>query len=385
MKMAICGIVFGVMACIGFFALKPWAETTFQKDPGKVTIPRDEEEETDDKEEEPKTEVVVADLNMESYRQLNQSLYQVAKEVGKSIVEVRGIHGNEGWIKESFDTVNSVSGVILADNGLEILILANNSILDGAESTSVTFEDGSTYPSKLKKQDKNLGIAVFSVVRANMKSNTLEQMKVANLGNSNLVHRGDMLIALGKPFGYSDGLGYGVASSIKKEITLADGDYSLLLSDIAGSSKGSGVLANVRGEVVGLIMPKITSGANVYTTNALAISDLKKTIEMLSNGLSVPYIGILGTEVNEEIEKEQGIPRGVYVKNVETDSPAMQAGIQNGDIITNVAKSKITTWDAYQKAILEYKAGDQITLSGQRRGNDGYVEITFNVTIGSRE
>lgn len=193
------------------------------------------------------------------------------------------------------------------------------------------------------------------------------------------------MIALGKPFEYSDGLGYGVASSVKKVITLADGDYGLLLSDIPGSNKGSGVLANARGEIVGLITPRITSSANVYTANALAISDLKPTIEMLSNGQSVPYIGIVGTEVTEQVEKEQGIPRGVYVENVETDSPAMKAGIQNGDIITNVGKSKITTWDAYQKAILEYKVEEQITLSGQRRGNDGYVEIRFDVTIGSRE
>ena len=264
-------------------------------------------------------------------------------------------------------------------------MLAENSILNETERITVTFDDGNTYPAKLKKQDKNLGIAIFSVEKTKLKTGTLNYIRLAKLGNSNLVARGNMLIALGKPFGYSNGLGYGVVSSVKKSISYADGDYRLLLSDIAGSDNGSGFLLNMQGEIDGIIKRDITDDSSLCVSNALAISDLKESIELLSNGKNVPYIGISGTEVTESIEQEQGVPRGIYVRNAEPDSPAMEAGIQSGDIITNVEKSKIVTLNAYQSNILKYRVGEKVKLSGQRRSNGGYVEIEFVVTIGNRE
>ena len=89
--------------------------------------------------------------------------------------------------------------------------------------------------------------------------------------------------------------------------------------------------------------------------------------------------------MTETIEKEQGIPRGVYVRTVEAESPAMAAGIQSGDVITSIGKAKVTTLNAYQNSVIQYKTGEVVTLHGKRKGNDGYVEIDFKVTIGSRE
>lgn len=384
-KMVICGIVFGVMASISFFMLKPWAEAKFQKNPSKVTIPKDDEKDPEGEEQPPEVVLTPPELTLDSYARLNAQLYDVVREADKSIVEVRGIHGNEGWVRETYDTVNSVSGAIVADTGVEFLVLVNNSILNDTEGFTVTFNDENTYQAKLKKQDKNLGIAILGVAKKDLKSNSSNQIKVAVLGNSNQVKRGDTLIALGKPFGYSEALGYGVASSVRKKISLADGDYKLLLSDIPGNRKGSGFLINLRGEIVGVIQPQLTDGENLCVSNALAISSLKEAIELLSNGNSVPYLGIMGAEITEQIAGEQGIPRGVYVKNVESDSPAMEAGIQSGDIITNIEKTEIVTLDGYQDKILEYKAGETIRLNGKRRGNDGYVDIQFTVIIGSRE
>ena len=381
---AVCGILFGLMSCVGFFALKPWAESTFNQNTNKVTIPKDKEEKEPAKEEE-QVQTNSPEMTLESHEQLNEALFEVAKKAERGVVEVRGIHGKEGWIEETYDTVNSVSGVIIADTGVEILVLANNSVLKDAESLNCTFCDGSTYGAEMKKQDKNLGIAVFSVKKAMLKSTTTQQIMALELGNSNLVTQGDTLIALGKPFGYSDAISYGIASSIGKEISFADGDYRMILTDIPGSNNGSGIFINTAGEVVGMIKPNLSSSEKVSTSNALAISDLKTEIELLSNGKSVSYIGITGAEITAKIEEEQGLPQGLYVKNVEKDSPAMAAGIQCGDIIASVGRTKITTQDAYQNAILEYESGTQIELSGKRRSNNGYVEIKFAVTVGSKE
>ena len=381
---AACGIIFGLMSCVGFFALKPWAESTFHQNTNKVTIPKDkEEEEPTEKTEQAQTNI--PEMTVASHEQLNEALFEVAKKAEKGVVEVRGIHGKEGWIEETYDTVNSVSGVIIADTGVEILMLADSSVLKDAESLNCTFCDGSTYRADVKKQSKNLGIAVFSVKKATLKSTTMRQISVLALGNSNLVTQGDTLIALGKPFGYSDAISYGIASTVGKKISFADGDYRMILSDVPGSGNGSGIFINTAGEVVGLIKPDLSGNDHISTTNALAISDLKTEIELLSNGKSVSYVGITGAEITEKMEGEHGLPQGLYVKNVEADSPAMAAGIQCGDIITSIGKTKITTQDASQNTILEYEPGTQIELSGKRRSNNGYAEIKFTVTVGSKE
>ena len=192
-------------------------------------------------------------------------------------------------------------------------------------------------------------------------------------------------MAIGKPLGYSGSYGYGAVSSVEESISPADGNYGLILTDIPGSENGTGILLNTKGEMIVLIQHRLTSGEHVTVTNALAISDLKVMIELLSNNQGVPYVGIYGTDVTEQVEKEQGIPIGVYVKNVESESPAMSAGIQAGDVITKVGRTKINTLAAYHNAISEYSVGEQIILYGKRKGNDGYVEIEFKVTIGSRE
>lgn len=381
-RIAVYGAIFGIMACIGFFALKPWAEETFQKNPEKVKIPKDEEEETESEEEK---EVVIPEFTVESMEQMQNALYEVAREAGHSVVEIKGIHGDEGWIRENFDTVNSVSGIVIADTGVQMLILADNSIVEGSENFTVTFDENNIYDVQLQKQDKNLGIAIFGINKSAMKSGTLNYVKPIVLGNSNLTRRGELVIALGKPFGYAGGYGYGVVSSVQKRISPADGDYRLILTDIPGDENGTGVLLNTSGEMIGLIQNRIASGEHIQVTNALAISDLKATIELLSNNKSVPYIGIYGTDVTETIEKEQGIPRGVYVRTVEAESPAMAAGIQSGDVITSIGKAKVTTLNAYQNSVIQYKTGEVVTLHGKRKGNDGYVEIDFKVTIGSRE
>ena len=90
-------------------------------------------------------------------------------------------------------------------------------------------------------------------------------------------------------------------------------------------------------------------------------------------------------EVTENIAQEQGLPEGIYVKEVEADSPAMQAGIQSGDVITKIGKTTVTTLSGYRKSLLDCTSGQPLKVNGQRQGASGYVEISFDVTVGSKE
>lgn len=374
------GLLFGVAASIGFFALKPWAESTFQKNPDKIEIPKDEDIQDTLAED---TQPVQQELTIESYKELNSLLAQTSIEAKKCVVEVQGMHEDGNLLKEDAGDDYKRAGVIVADNGQELLILTDVGVLTDASELQVRFADNTRYVATLKKKSANIGMAIVGVDRSLITDATWSRIKVADLGNSNAMSQGKAVIALGNPFGYSDGMGVGIVSSIQESVMLADGEYKVIVTDMPGTAQGSGILFNVDGAVVGIINPKLGGDMGVMT--AYGISSLKSEIELMSNAKEVPYIGIIGTLVTEEISAAQNIPKGFCVTEVETDSPAMKAGIQNGDIITHIDKKKIESVVGYHSTMITQDVGTEVTLTGQRRGAEEYVEIEFTVTIGIKE
>ena len=383
-KWAILGFVFGMTACTGFFALKPWAETTFQRDTDKVEIPKDEEAE-EVTQPETVTELVQQELTMEDYRELNQVISEVAAEAKKCVVQVTGIAQDGSWANEQDSGALQSAGLIVADNGRELLILMNYSSVKSASLFQVEFADGTDHEAVLKQKDGTIDLAIFSVAKSGISEETWAQIKVAELGNSNTLQQGRTLIAVGSPFGYADGVGYGVASSVEESIVRADGKYSVIITDMPGAQKGSGFLFDTYGKVQGIIDSSFIDDGSNGILSAIGISAVKSEIELMSNGKNVPYVGIVGTVVTAEMSEAQGIPEGLYVTEVEVDSPAMKAGIQSGDVITKVGSRKVSDLEAYRKAILEQEAGKTITLTGQRRGAENYVDIKFSVTVGVKQ
>ena len=383
-KWAILGFVFGMTACTGFFALKPWAETTFQRDTDKVEIPKDEEAE-EVTQPETVSELVQQELTMEDYRELNQVISEVAAEAKKCVVQVTGIAQDGSWANEQDAGALQSAGLIVADNGRELLILTNYSSVKSASLFQVEFADGTDHEAVLKQKDGTIDLAIFSVAKSGISEETWAQIKVAGLGNSNTLQQGRTLIAVGSPFGYADGVGYGVASSVEEAIVRADGKYSVIITDMPGAQKGSGFLFDTYGKVQGIIDSSFIDDGSNGILSAIGISAVKSEIELMSNGKNVPYVGIVGTVVTAEMSEAQGIPEGLYVTEVEVDSPAMKAGIQSGDVITKVGSRKVSDLEAYRKAILEQEAGKTITLTGQRRGAENYVDIKFSVTVGVKQ
>ena len=390
-RIAIYGVILGVFACLGFFALKPWMQDIFRGNLETVSIPEDvepaanegedsaEEDGTGDAEETPQP------LTADSYEQMMASMNERAAEARKGIVSVEALEDETNWDAEMTGISRSVTGIITADNGQELLILADSSICEGASGWNVVFEDGKSCSAGLKKRDLNTGLAMFSVPRGSIGDSTWDVAKVSVLGNSNLMKQGDVVMALGNMFGYSDGMGYGIISSTEYTTAFYDGECDVMSTDIVSETDGTGVLFNMDGEVIGLISPSVWKDSETKIVNAYAISDLKSVIEIMANGESVPYIGIYGTTVTPALQKEQGMPAGVYVVDVDPDSPAMEAGIQSGDIICQVGDEKVSSISAYQGAVLQAKAGRQILIRGMRLGSDGYVDVKFTVTVGSKE
>lgn len=376
------GLVFGLAASLAFCALKPWAEAIFTRETEVVTIPEDEETEMSDTSEET---VEAQEFTVENYREMSSALTEVAKEASKSVVTVEVINDSTD-LEHLGETTESVSGVIVWKNLAEVLVAAPSRILEGdGTGIQITFNDGKTYDARLKKQDRNSQLAVFSVMTPNLKDSTKNHIQAATLGNSNVLTKGVPVIALGNQFGYSGGSGYGIVSTVNNYITVADRAYRVVTTDITASETGSGILFNTDGEVIGIGDQMVTGKDSKNLVTGYAISGIKEVIELLSNGNGVPYIGINGVEITEEIAEEQGIPQGIYVKGIESDSPAMQAGIQNGDIVVSVDGETVKTLYGLGKVVAKYKVGDQVKVVVQRQGSEEYVEVPFDVTIGSKE
>lgn len=383
-RVGIYGLIFGAFACLGFFALKPWAKSSFQGNPETVNIPKDEAPQAAQDQPSTVDQAEPPVLDVESFKAMMKSVYTIAKEADKCVATVKPVREEDALAIES-GTVESVTALILADNGQELLLLSDSSISEGADRWKATFSDNGEYDAVLKKKDKNSGFAVFSVSRTKITDATWNAIKLASLGNSNIMSKGDVVIALGNTFGYADGVGYGIISSTVNEEVLPDSQRTVLGTDIAAEAGGTGVLFNMKGEAIGMIAPGIWGGAQPNTTKALGISDLKATMELLVNGQSVPYVGIYGTTINDALSAAQDMPTGVYVAGVELDSPAMSAGIQSGDIIQEISGTKVSNSLSYGNKVLGTKVGESVKIKGKRRGAGGYVDIDFTVAIGSQE
>ena len=380
------GLIFGLVACFTFFACKPWVEKRFEENPTEVTIPQDEQQEKDQtQQEQEQVQEQKTVLTTETYQEMLNNLKQVSGEVRKSVVEIQGAVTEEEFSKDQEDKEKSISGMIVADNGQELLILAGELPVKDAKIIRVTFSGDSQCDAILKSRDAGLGLCVYAVQRKNIADDVWAQIETATLGGSKVVSEGDTVIAVGKLYGCDTIAGYGVIESVENYLDKADGQYQTIYTDVAGDISGSGVLVNIRGEVIGIINTSVRPDDQTNKISGYGISDIKDVIELLSNGKNVPYLGVSGVEVSSEMQG-QGIPQGVYVKEVDAGSPAMAAGIQSGDIITNIADTDIINLLGYHNTLMKQNVGDKILVRGKRQGTGGeYVDIDFGVTVGYKQ
>ena len=373
------GLIFGLVACFTFFACKPWVEKRFEENPTEVTIPQDEQQEKDQtQQEQEQVQEQKPVLTTETYQEMLNNLKQVSGEVRKSVVEIQGAVTEEEFSKDQDDKEKSISGMIVADNGQELLILAGELPVKDAKIIRVTFSGDSQCDAILKSRDAGLGLRVYAVQRKNIADDVWAQIETATLGGSKVVSEGDTVIAVGKLYGCDTIAGYGVIESGENYLDKADGQYQTIYTDVAGDISGSGVLVNIRGEVIGIINTSVRSDDQTNKISGYGISDIKDVIELLSNGKNVPYLGVSGVEVSSEMQG-QGIPQGVYVKEVDAGSPAMAAG-------TNIADTDIINLLGYHNTLMKQNVGDKILVRGKRQGTGGeYVDIDFGVTVGYKQ
>lgn len=377
------GIFIGLVACFTFSVFKPWVESRISGNPDEVTIPRDTKQTAEN--EADRSGKDGNGQKKDNYSKSVKSLSDVAKKGKRSVVSLLVLTGATIGNKEFVSESQSVSGVLIADNGQELLILGPTMEVGETQQIQATFSDGKKYQVTEKKSDANLELTIYAVKKSQLEEKTAKSIRLAALGSSYEVKKGDTTVLLGMLFGQGDAVGYGVLRSSTEKAERADGTYHILGAELAGFTGGSGIMFNRQEEVIGIICDAAGEDAKEELMHAYAISDIKDVMQFLANGESVPYIGIHATDVSENIAEDRRIPRGIYVDKVEADSPAMRAGIQSGDVLTAIGGTDIENFEQYHELLMEEKEGTHLLIKGYRRGaKDQYVAVHFNATVGNK-
>ncbi len=321
-------------------------------------------------------------LNQVNYKQMYYSMASYAREMGKSIVTVSAITSATDFIGMTSSTSENTSGLIIAEDGVDIYVIADRSRLMNSETLKVEFSTGYTAEGKIKAYDASTGLVVICVAISDLSDDLAKSIPLASIGSS-FVMAGTPVCALGSPTGVPGSISYGIISSPPTTLEYADVSNSLVQTDIAGAAGASGFIFNFNGQVIGIIAPDQSKSEVKGLLCAYSISEMKSRISLMAKGEPTKYLGIIGTLVTSEANSELGVPYGTYVLRTEMDSPAMFAGIRTGDIIVRLGDTPITNYSDYVTALQNYHVGDKITTAVMRKSQQQYVEIEYVVTAGS--
>lgn len=401
-------VIFGLIACFTFLVLEPVISNWLypEEEPQVIVFPEDLEEmspeemlaenqptESPQPSSEPEDVTLREEqieeilsgviLDKENYRELYVALSDYVDQLNQYMVTITAVTSNIDWFNNVQESQNQASGIIVANNGKDLLVLADASSIRSAEKLILTFSNEVQAEAQIKQQDKYTNLAVLSVSLSDLPEEMVEAgIPLAVLGRSNTKNlSGTPVIALGSPLGISNSIGYGMIASGSTQIYAPDRNYKLLITDINGSQNAGGALFNLQGEVIGIITSNKTGSDMKNLINAYGITELKKVIEKMSNGSSIAYMGISGLDVTKEANENQGVPYGAFVKEVAMDSPAMLAGIQRGDVITEMDGKKVTLFSDYTTILMQMEPGQTVKLTVMRQAQNEYKEMNLSIEL----
>ena len=288
-------------------------------------------------------------------------------------------------------TTSAGSGIIVSQDEDNIYIATNNHVVSGAETLTITFNDGEAVEGTIKGTDSSCDLAVVSVAIKDIKDDTLSQIKVATLGDSDATVVGEAAIVIGNAMGYGTSVTNGIISAKDREVSITDDDgnvvtNSLLQTNAAVNPGNSGgALLNAKGEVIGIVSAKLAEESVEGMGYAIPISYAWNIIQQMVDNdvvseLEASYLGIAGRDITSEMSEQYNIPVGVYVAQVVAGSGAEAAGIETEDVITSFNGRKVTSVNTLNNIMKYLAAGSTVEVTVAKADND-YKEETIEVTL----
>lgn len=310
----------------------------------------------------------------------------IYKIVSPAVVEIDTSVSYSNGYRSATVPKGSGSGFIISSDGY---IVTNNHVIDGASKITVKLYDGRSTVARLVGSDSRTDLAVLKI--------SLPNLTVAKLGDSSKLLPGELAVAIGNPLGdsFAGSVTAGIISGLNRNLQSDYGPIDLIQTDAAiNPGNSGGPLVNSKAEVVGITSVKLTSTGSSSLQDpfgmfqsqgtpvegmgfAIPINDAKPIIDqIIKHGyVERPMMGIGAQTITQQDASQYNMPVGVYVAEVQPNSAADQAGIQPGDVITQIDGTKITSFESLQSILNNHKVGDVINVTLWRNGRTLTVKV----------
>ena len=309
-----------------------------------------------------------------------ESIVNAVEKVSKSVVNIASVRMMQDQLFRVFPVQGVGSGIIIDNRGH---ILTNNHVIDGTDRLRVTLDNSKQVNAKVVGTDEETDLAVVRAKPLEIYNNDEVKFQPANLGNSDELKVGQIVMALGNPFGLTGGptVTAGIISSLNRNVQFENGILELVQTDAAiNPGNSGGPLINTKGEVVAINTAKIPYGQGIGF--AVPINTIKSILtDLVENGhVSRPWLGISTVKLNARIASFYRLPivHGALIVNVEPYSPADNAGLRRGDIIEEIDGNKIEDPSQISSYIRKKKTvNDKVTVIVNRYGR--VYEVPFQM------
>lgn len=338
-----------------------------QKEPDYVEKEDDKSEDKPEEKEESPSLGSQGDLFIKS----DNPVVDIAEKVGPAVVGITNksiitqanpfFGGTTETPKEGYG-----SGIVISEEGY---IVTNSHVVSNADEIIVILKGGKEVKAKLVGNDPVTDVAVIKIDESGL--------VVAGLGDSDLVRQGELAIAIGNPLGHTlaGTVTVGVISAVDREIRYGQHTYTMLQTDAAiNPGNSGGALVDSKGQIIGMnTMKTYAEGLGFAIPTNVFMPIVKELIE--KGGIERPGIGVMISEISEELQEEYGFPKGVMIEMINPGGSAEKAGLLPKDIIVGVQDVEITTIDELKKEISKYKVGEIVKFQIWRDN------LTFNVPL----
>ena len=281
-----------------------------------------------------------------------------------------------------YEASGAGSGFIISEDGY---IVTNYHVIDGASSIKVTLNNGESYDATLIGGEELNDVAVLKV-------NGVTGLKPVVLGDSDSLVVGETVSTIGNALGsYSFSQTSGTVSATGRSVTMSDGTVMNMIQTDCTINNGNsgGPLFDQYGRVVGITSAKLSNNGSTSSSEAtiegmgfaIPINDV---IDIITDYMQYGYVtgrpsmGITVASITEQYQSTFGWPAGVYVNSVESGSCAEAAGLKQGDIITKLGDTEVTSVSELSSAKNQYKAGETASVTIYRSGEYLTLNITFD-------
>ena len=331
----------------------------------------------------------------------------------KSVQEVQNYFSMFGYgaqTPQTEETTSCGSGIIIGKNDTELLIVTNNHVVDGADTLSVSFVNNQVCEANIKGTDSDNDLAVIAVPLSEIPDDTMNSIAIATMGDSDSVHVGEQVIAIGNALGYGQSVTTGIISAANRVIdgnSSSDGGTDGTASDSASNDttgktylqtdaainpgNSGGALLNMNGEVIGINSAKLASTEVEGMGYAIPVSRVSDIIENLMNEqtrtkVSSENQGTLGIkclDVSSQIQQAYSMPAGIYISEVTSGGAAEKAGLKSGYVLTSFDGHSVTSTNELKSLLSYYSAGETVEVEAQVPDNGSYETKTFSLTLGT--